>query len=164
MPNLPKPQARGNYDHILTRLHRKMGYGLQVTDSGGAPAAKLTHQGKTVGELNGFYTSVPNSSYTLGITAAHLGEEHRRKGLGFRMYEALIGHAYHNEGVKTVIGFRHSAAAHAVHKKIAAKYGVDYKARDLKGEGEVLPMGNQDEEVKMTRGPYKYTFKNEVAW
>lgn len=75
----------------------------------------------------------------------------RGKGLGMAMYEAVFAHAKNVRGISHVEGGVHSAAADAVHKRLAAKHGFDYQAE--------LDAPN---DKKYPYGGYSYAIKQEL--
>jgi hypothetical protein len=135
---VPGYSGSWDYDHVLPEAVRQS-YRLRVYRDrpAGSPlygseklVARLRYidpkdqRPLTVGEVTGYVHS--DKSITPHST---LWENHRGKGLGQAMYEALFAHAMHHSGVKTVMGGVHSQDASRVHKKLAAKHGLAYKAR-----------------------------------
>jgi len=57
-----------------------------------------------------------------------IGPEHRGKGLGKALYNAVFGHAYNVLGAHTVRGRIHSIAAGRVHEALSREHGLKYDA------------------------------------
>lgn len=119
-----------DYSHILTPEHRAEGYGLLVSHSAGALTAHLTHNNIVHGTLS---STVFGGNEDWGepgyikIGDANLRPQHRSKGLGSAMYEAVLAHGVNTHGVKLVRGGTHSADAEAVHRRLATKHGLTFQ-------------------------------------
>lgn len=163
-----------DYSHLLPKDLKNQGYSLKVrhlpptgqpgltnhklsaivshTSESGYPweigevRANLKH-GRDINNVHGLHTSIGDS---------FLDPDHRGKGLGFAMYEALLGHA-RNELGATHVGSEqaHSSLASNIHKKLAQKHGFNYNPQ-TNPEGNSVP---GDYDAKMA--PYSYAIKNE---
>jgi hypothetical protein len=149
-----------DYTHVLDEAHRKAGYSLEIAH--GQPnwlpnttevKARLHYLGNFVGRLEG--TIVGGN---LNVYLSRINKEHRRKGLGERMYEGMMAHAHHVLGAARVTGDEHSTAAHATHEKLAAKHKLNYKA-GYKGAESYF--GDEPGAMDFAYGPYDYTLKSE---
>lgn len=124
-------QRNGTYDysHVLPEAHRKAGYQLMVTPRTPGDTnflhTQLMHNGKQAGYLSGRYDS--EGEGPLQIDNSLIDQEHRGKGLGVPMYEALYAHAKHSLGLTHVGGHEHSTSAGRVHQALAQKHGLQYK-------------------------------------
>lgn len=144
--------ATHDWTHMLSPVHRRNGYKMiAVTDTGDPHKVQNIVLYKKNHE-KGYVSIVPFKRH-VGLHS-FLREEHRGKGLGFRMYEAALAHVYHSMGRKVIANrMAHSPDAHRIHTKLAQKYGLDYWAdpnyRPKMGEKEPW------------YGEYKYTLKSE---
>jgi hypothetical protein len=93
-----------------------------------------------------------------------IAHEHKNKGLGQSMYEAMFAHGYHT-GAHTIQGDIHSTSASKVHEKLANKHGLEYHATPAIGskypsaeKWSQTPSSDYDQKF----GPYKYTLKQEI--
>jgi GNAT superfamily N-acetyltransferase len=86
---------------------------------------------------------------TLDIASSSLHSDHRGKGLGAAMYEALLAHAHHRHGVKEIGGDTHSTLAHGVHERLGQKHG-------FKVEGVRINESSQSGVSDGAFGPYSY--------
>lgn len=130
-----------DYDHTLTPEHRTLGYGIRVyhqkeADNDHFFEAALTHNNTQVGSVRASTYNAPHGAIE---PHSEIKPEHRGKGLGTALYEALYRHAQLN-GVKRVSGEYHSSDAARVHQKLATKHGLEYHAnpgdpRDFQGRG-----------------------------
>lgn len=161
IPRGPNVGDGFDYTHALKPEQKSAGYGLQVTPgfdaSLGEPklTAHLLHNGKKIGMAEAFHN--PKMG-TLEPNYVEIPDEHKNKGLGQSMYEALFAHGYH-QGVRTIVGATHSTEASRVHTKLSTKHGMDYKARPHTAERVVAKEpGPFDGKY---RG-YKYTLKGEI--
>jgi len=163
-----------DYSHLLPQHHRDNGYSIRLetdTSTGDYPRKYIKSEllrttsrsnggplWAKVGEVVGLM--YPTDPHHLDVTFSELsGNEHKGKGLGKSMYEALYAHAYHVHGAKTVGGTTHSTLAHRVHSGLAAKHGLDYRA-------EKEPRQNPDNpgslEFDNAFGQYRYAMKSET--
>jgi hypothetical protein len=114
-----------------------------------------------VGSVSSNTVATPGKTFQTGLKVGYsqLDAQHRNKGLGTAAYEALFAHAknHHNIGFVTSDGSNHSSMANSVHKKLAAKHGMGYKAEFVDSK---QPQGAFDEKF----GPYEYELKNEIQW
>lgn len=139
-----------DYSHVVPPDLRAQGYGIRVrhrpeTSGFHAFEAALMHDGAPVGYVR--------AGASRGSIEPHseIQAQHQGKGLGTAIYEALYRHAQLN-GVTKVSGGHHSPDAARVHRKLAAKHGLEYHAepgdpRDFQGRGSF--------------GEYEYTIKSE---
>jgi GNAT superfamily N-acetyltransferase len=165
----PKRSFVHHYTHLLPDGLRNEGYQINVTDGLnplGVPelvVKALAPDGdrlKSIGFLDAMHDQTSNSVH---ISESHLNEQHRSKGLGMVMYEALLAHAK-QKGIGRVYGGHHSTMAHRVHAKLAAKHGLSYEGKPAIG-GTYLTVGEWD---RAEPGPhdekydsYDYTIKSE---
>ena len=143
-----------DYSHLLDPQHKQEGYSLEVhehPDTGVDVWVENPKSWLAPGNLTAVYW--PDEGEVRPIVA-EVNKDHRGKGLGMAMYEALLTHLYHLHGVNTVKGMEHSTAASKVHQKISAKHGGDYKP-ELREGFEDHPAAPFDAKYK----PYKYTIK-----
>lgn len=145
-----------DYSHTLSPEHRKSGYSLTIktTPVGDDKivSANLKHRKEDVGVAVGSHRGG-----SLNITGSEIEDDHRGKGLGQTMYEALMAHAAHN-GIKNVVGGVHSSMAYRVHRGLGQKHGMDYRP-NVRDEGNSLENGPYDGKF----GPYQYALKNEMS-
>lgn len=144
-----------NYTHVLPNEHQK---NLQVLvhskplgpDPRGARfEVNLKENGNDKGWVIGFYNPQTNA---VKVGLAELAPEHRGKGIGTALYEALYAHAKHYHGATHAVGAEHSTMAHKAHLRLAAKHGLNYAA-DLNPEAANNRPGEYDDKW----GGYKYT-------
>jgi GNAT superfamily N-acetyltransferase len=164
-----------DYSSILPKSAKDEGYTLTVKEHRTVGNEKLPSQyqsqihnpNKPGRGSSGWLGSVLASRHetdSIGIHDTDLGEEHRGKGLGKAMYEALYHHVAKN-GVKRVEGGIHTKNAQRVHESIARKHGVDYNATEGSSYEYKLPQSKKmaaSELVKGAKGDWKkegYTFK-----
>lgn len=84
--------------------------------------ADLKEVGHVKGEL-GKHRMLPESVMT---PHSELEEDYHGEGLGKAMYEALYAHAFHNLGIRHIVGGSHSDDAGRVHEALARKHGLNY--------------------------------------
>jgi GNAT superfamily N-acetyltransferase len=141
-PKFKRPYQESNtfdYTHVLPKEHRDMGYTLEVDQipRRGSIGVDLIHQGKKIGYLmsdvlkGGKSGGLPGYNKTIHIHNAFIDKEHRGKGLGVPMYEALYAHAKNKLGINHASGDRHSTSAARVHKAIAEKHGLNYRPHEI---------------------------------
>lgn len=157
-----------DYSHVLKPEHKQAGYSVKVQPTG-------THNGKQHLEANVYHGNHPDPIGTLeayhskGVmepSVSLIAPEHKGKGLGQAMYEAMFAHGYHN-GVHTIQGDVHSTDAANVHSKLASKHGMAYEP--MPNYGNYTPYHNPDEWISKPNKqydqkyqPYKYTLKQEI--
>lgn len=161
--SIPRGQSTGegyDYSHVLSPEHRKAGYSLHVVPVGenehneAKLESQLFHGPKQVGVLEAYH--LPRKGI-LQPDVAILEDEHKGKGLGQAMYEAMFAHGWHN-GVRNIEGAVHSTEASRVHTKLAGKHGLEgYNPRKRAR----MP-GRIGTAFDSAFGPYKYTLKNEI--
>lgn len=143
-----------DYSHVLSPEHKQLGYSIRVShkkdDTGQIFESGLWFKNKRVGHVRASNTFTNSNSAI--EPHSEITPEHRGKGLGTALYEALFRHAQLN-GVKEVHGGHHSVDAMRVHQRLASKHGLEYKPiqhdpLDFEGTGSFKP--------------YKYTIKNEL--
>jgi len=148
-----------DYNHLLSPELKRSGYRLYVNH---IPEhhimAELFHKKQSIGQI-GTRINFLNPNM-LEIHNAAIGDDdrnpqHRGKGLGTAMYEAVLAHAYHN-GITHVSGQDHSTMAHNVHKRLAEKHGLEYKAKKNFAQRQVAP-GPYDDKYQ----GYQYLLKSE---
>ena len=154
----PEGTEHFDYSHVLPKELKNKGYKVYVAhddatnDFGGHVFAMIHHGPAEVGHISGDYRK-ENRSVSPGMS--EMDPDYRGKGLGTAMYEALFSHAKNFFDATTIEGGRHSTAAHAVHQKLAAKHGMDYKAtREHFG-----PQKDFDQAYS----PYNYQLKSELV-
>lgn len=140
-----------NYDHLLKPDAKEQGYSLNVTENPEFHQyeANLMHHGTQVGVVMGFME--PGGKYI--EPHSELDKEHRGKGLGVSMYEALYNHAKAN-GIKEIKGHYHSEDARHLHEALARRHGFDYAA-------EQRPKSARSAAQYPYEG-YRYTLKGEL--
>lgn len=164
-----------NFTHLLTPIHRRNGYEMHAYRPLPSPYYRLRgeddprlmaydhvihvfHNKKKVGEVQIVPNAVWHQGEPVGVRSVEfhskLAQPHRGKGIGFRAYEAAISYARNHLDVKLVSGGEHTADAHRVHEKLAAKYGLKYKG----GEPQVY---NRWGDNKQWHKPYRYAIKSE---
>lgn len=87
-------------------------------------------EGQTKGHIIGVeddaHRKVSGSENHPGIEPhSYLNEEHKGKGIGTAMYEALYAHAKNEHDIHHVYGGIHSKDAHALHDRLAKKHGFE---------------------------------------
>lgn len=159
-----------DYTHLLPPVTRRAGYKLtlhQPRDGDfdrGMPRVVVT-KGKGddnfVGEVS--TKDWPREPTTIAIDDAHVGEEHRGKGIGMAAYEALLVHAK-KLGYTHIAGGLHSSSASAVHQKLADKHGMAYKQVENRLGGLDPRLGAKATgEYDQQFGPYRYAIKSELG-
>jgi hypothetical protein len=169
-----------DYSHVLPENARKGGIVLEVHHYGDNPSygnmhgrqvikAVLRDQRQHNLEIGNVHASVrPSGTRVVNNLAAYkrgdtypttgiephseLDPEYRGAGLGLAMYEAAFAHAKNALGIDTVHGGIHSADAHKLHQRLAAKHGLEYQA-------EHNPTDTKD---PYPYGHYSYTLKSEL--
>jgi hypothetical protein len=111
------------------------------------------HGGRAVGKVTGKVGHDNN----LHIGFSQIEAPFRGKGYGKAMYEAVMAHAFHKMGAKTVEGEEHSTSAHQVHQALSEKHGLGYGAKRNMFENVVKPRAFDD-----AYGPYNYQIKSEL--
>jgi len=162
---LPVATDTYDYSHVLPDAHRKNKYNMTVrvmpmenedTSVGQRVHAILMHHGRNVGYVAGHM----NHSGPLQIDNSHIDQQHRGKGLGVPLYEALYAHAKNNLGVTHVGGHEHSTSAGRVHQAISQKHGLDYKPAIDKQNIHGNPV--EDKPFDGRYFGYQYALKNEL--
>lgn len=125
-----------DYTHLLPAKHQAEGYMLGVSSNERGMMSQFKDpDGYTVGHVKGLFTkpdkyepaheAVDQSAQ--GIEPhSNLNDEHQGQGIGTAMYEATYAHAKNVHGLTHVLGGVHSAQAHALHQRLAAKHGFEY--------------------------------------
>lgn len=170
--DIPKPPASNPegtsayYDHVIPKEHQNR-YSIHTSfDKDNDYTTHLLD--KKTGQKAGYATATMRGD-ALRPFDVEIGKEHRGKGLGLALYEAMYAHAYHN-GIRKVTGGRHSTmASKGIHQKLAVKHGLEYVPEPDYGDGSPTyenrkewlkgPTGAYDEKYK----PYSYDLKNELA-
>ncbi len=152
-----------SYDHMLTTEHKAQGYKMIVTQApeGGRHVltAQIHQNGANIGGVWGH-----NDENGLNISTSSMGKGHKEKGLGTAAYQALMAHAYHGLGARSVRGTEHSTGAANTHLKISAMHGMDYQPNVNPGEGVHVPRSKYAGDPFDGRyQPYSYALKNELA-
>jgi GNAT superfamily N-acetyltransferase len=142
-----------DYSHILPESAKGMKLNVFHAPGEGPYPPQLTavlhHNGKDVGHVMGLVSDDESSMEP----HSDLAKEYHGKGLGQSMYEALYAHAKNHVGVSTVTGGTHSAAANAVHQRLAQKHGFRIKG------GTPIDGGSG----YVAHDPYSYALKSEYA-
>ena len=115
-----------DYSHLIPEEHRHMGLAITVkADKDGGFMKATVHpkyeSNKPLGEVVGLIDKGPTGTKDLE-PHSELDPSLRGKGIGAALYESLYSHAKQN-GVTNVVGGPHTAAAHKVHERLAAKHG-----------------------------------------
>lgn len=157
-----------DYSHVLSPEHKAKGYSLKLIQEKpeNGPTrleARVHHHGDPVGSVEGFM--YPHNK-TLNPLVATVNSQHKGKGLGQAMYEALFAHGFHS-GVKDIKGDVHSSEASRVHQKLAQKHGLVYDRQPNFGEGTKYPTASKWAEqpgapMDQKWAPYHYTVKQEL--
>jgi len=109
----------------------------------------------------GFVEGVIHNGEKLEVEVARLARPHRGKGLGKAMYAAVMAHAHHVHGVRTVEGGEHSSLAAATHASIAKEHGLDYRPVPTVPSVNPLKEGANLRPFDYAYKPYRYTLKSE---
>jgi hypothetical protein len=150
-----------DYTHVLPQEHQKK-FKLLVehTASGAVPMANayLYAKGKKtpIGHVDGFINHIGDQPYSIE-PHSELDKQYHGKGLGSAMYEGLFSHAKHKLGIDRVEGGQHSAMASAVHQRLSAKHGLEYKPAPVSGNP------NDPVNRRFPYGKYAYTLKEEMS-
>lgn len=116
--------------------------------------ASPLHGDYGVGHIDGWFR--PTHPPAIQPAISNLSSDHRNKGLGYKMYEALLTHAKHHLHATHVEGLDHSADAHRVHGALARTHGMEYVAE--KQRSTPNPVGK---DVSFDFGNYSYMIKAE---
>jgi GNAT superfamily N-acetyltransferase len=123
--------------------------------------ARLYHvygpQRTNVGRVSG--TVHPDMG--LRVWHSEVDSFHRGKGLGPHLYEAMMAHAFHNHGIRTVTGSAHSSMAASAHRKLSAKHGFEGYAPNFNLKDTMHDNVNQRAPYDDAYGKYRYTLKAE---
>jgi GNAT superfamily N-acetyltransferase len=156
-----------DYTHLLPESLRNEGYQVKVADysEDGVPVlnAGATYQQSPEHRWHAGHVIGSYHGPVLKMMVSDVDEEHRRKGLGMAMMEAVYAHAK-TKGIQRVRGGKHSSLAHGLHQKMAEKHGLSYEANQ-----------NIDDYISHKRwreapdksfddkfAPYSYTLKSEA--
>lgn len=159
-----------DYNHVLPEEMRNAGYGLVLKhqsiedrwpENSHYLEMELYH--KNDGRIGALSADVQHR-YIEPMVAEIKHTEHRGKGLGFYMYEALFAHAKNYCNVTHVSGGVHSTMASKVHQKLAKVHGMNYEPRPFlagqtKEEWEQSETGPFDDRYNA----YKYALKSELS-
>ena len=134
-----------DYSAILTPEQRADGYELTVDEKAMGDDYSLTvYLVKLSGNAAPVVGRILGSKRGQSVIAedVRLQMEHRGRGLGKAMYEALYRHGF-ELGATRVSGSEHSADAHWVHEALASKHGWNYNAYEYgdEQEGTYSPYG-----------------------
>lgn len=110
---------------------------------------------KPVGDVT-FATGIDNPK-EMNIVASSLVSELRGQGIGLAAYEAALAHAKNKLGATHLVGDVHSSMASAVHRKLAAKHGLDYRPQ-LVDPSDTSPPDAYDDKY----AEYSYALKSEL--
>lgn len=138
-----------DYNHILPKQLQTDGYKLQVHHIpriNGVTSRVYSPNGEVAGSVTAFH-DIEGGDPVLGIDNSLVKPQFRGQGLGTSLYEAVYAFGSHNLKSKKIVGNEHTSAASAVHKKLAAKHGLNYQ-----------PEWKQ----KQASGPYEYLIKDEI--
>lgn len=148
----PSDDRRYDYSHLLPDDVRRSGGRIIVwlsAHQGRHLTARYSHNNDYGGEVHG-YLDVEG----LDIDRSQLVAEHRGRGVGTALYEALMSHAHNALGARYVMGGVHSSMAGKVHEKLGAKHGLDYKPGYKRAVDAPKPHD-------AARGGYRYALKSE---
>lgn len=159
-----------DYSHVLKPEHLAGGYkivvGSRLSDLGYTGlVADLYHKGRPVGGVSAAIDD--DSPKEVAVDLADVNDDHRGKGLGTALYEAILAHARQQHNATHVRGQSHSSMASRVHQRLAEKHGLNYKPEanvpspkypDMTTWGNMQP-GDYDARF----APYRYTIKGELA-
>lgn len=141
---------RDGFHNVVALLHKKDAH----------PMDRQNHLGVLDAEHWGYEKAI-------NIQVARIHASMRDHGVGAAMYEAVMAHAKHVLGAKTVVGDVHSTLAHNVHQKLSAKHGMNYSADPHFGTGTLHPTKEEWKQAEPAPfdekyGPYSYTIKGEL--
>lgn len=148
-----------DYSHALSPANRAEGYTAELRDYQDAALPNLRglrtaifdKRGLMVGQVAGSIRKISGKPLAINIGLADVSKDHEHKRLGQAAYEAAIAHSVHAHGVTHVRGDEHSTLADAAHRRMAEKYGWDYRAELVPGR-ENAKQGAYDGRY----GPYEY--------
>jgi GNAT superfamily N-acetyltransferase len=157
-----------DYSHVLPE-HAREKYSLNVhhyglthkngTNQDERIDAELVQKGRTnpVGHVKGFVRTKKDGVRPGIEPHSELAPDLHGKGLGTAMYEAVYAHAKNVVGINAVSGGPHTAAAHALHSRLAKKHGFQYRGKFKPDE----QLGRFDHAPYT---PYSYTLKDEAPY
>lgn len=150
-----------DYSHLLPEAERGK-YTLKVRSHASdknewhrAILSPVDNHHRRLGDVT-FATGIDNRN-EMNIVASSLMEPLRGRGLGLATYEAALAHSRNKLGATHLVGDVHSSLASAVHKKLAAKHGLDYKPK-LVDPNDDSPPGAYDDKYD----EYSYALKTEL--
>lgn len=121
----------------------------------GTSYAEGQAKGHIIGVEDDAHREVSGSENHPGIEPhSYLNEEHKGKGVGTAMYEALYAHAKNEHDIHHVYGGIHSRDAHALHDRLAKKHGFEVHGG---GQSEIA-----DEHSAYPHESYGYALKGEM--
>jgi GNAT superfamily N-acetyltransferase len=155
-----------DYSHMLPEDVRAQGYTLTVkehrnegTEEHPGQYQAQVHNSNIPGRgSSGWLGSVLSTRQgdKLNVHDTELSQEHRGKGLGRAMYEALYHHVAKG-GVRRIEGGLHTDAAAGVHNSIARKHGIHIEGGNGASYEYSLPISDKLEKNDASRG-YTYHF------
>ena len=181
-----------DYSHVLKPEHRQAGYRLRVYHAprvshpdlkgrfpGHRLEAKLFHGDQYAGGIQALVGHEdPVDPGVIDIGHSRLRDEHRGKGLGLALYEALLAHGKNKLGASHVSGDAHSTLASRVHQKLSERHGMGYEPEEKMGPSESKPTAAEFQRLGIEPksqynyaaeafderfAPYQYALKQEVA-
>jgi len=114
-----------DYSHVLPEATRK-DYQIHISEDGKLRSLRADvkdKQGASLGYVQGYKEKDENGDKYFHINVADLNPNHRGKGLGTAMYEALFAHALHFHGINDIRSDSHSSMAHKAKKRLHEKHG-----------------------------------------
>src|SRR5712692_8955293 len=180
-----------DYSHVLKPEHRQAGYRLRVYHAprvshpdlkgrfpGHMLEAKLFHGDQYAGGIQALVGHEdPVDPGVIDIGHSRLRDEHRGKGLGLALYEALLAHGKNKLGASHVSGDAHSTLASRVHQKLSERHGMGYEPEEKMGPSESKPTAAEFQRLGIEPkpqynyaaeafderfAPYQYALKDEL--
>ncbi len=180
-----------DYSHVLRPEHRQAGYRLRVYHAprvshpdlkgrfpGHRLEAKLFHGDQYAGGIQALVGHEdPVDPGVIDIGHSRLKDEHRGKGLGLALYEALLAHGKNKLGASHVSGDAHSTLASRVHQKLSERHGMGYEPEEKMGPSESKPTAAEFQRLGIEPkpqynyaaeafderfAPYQYALKDEL--
>jgi GNAT superfamily N-acetyltransferase len=159
-PEDPSPVNIFDYSHVLNPQHQK-DFKIHVRAEGNVIEAGLINkQGYMVGS---HAAELFPDSNNVHIYGQNLDRNHRGKGLGAAMLNALIAHAHNVHGARNVSGNTHSSMARRTHESVARTHNLDLpppeKSTQTKNREEAYGHEVQPDYVPNDSfyGPYEYS-------
>lgn len=160
--DIPPEEFEGDwhdYSHVLSPAHQH-DYEIHVNNIPDPQTGRmlvnghLFHKYGPIRKHAGILTA-ERFGPTLQIVESHVNDFHRGRGLGTKLYEAVLAHGYHHLNTTHAGGGYHSSMANRSHEKLAQQHGFEgYKPLPRTTS---RPVGPYDGKY----GGYKYTLKSD---